>query len=116
MKDKDMKRTGKMLRIYRVKQGLTQAALAEKLNISTGYLGQIERGVRGFGLDTLRKVIYCINIPLDFFLDPEKFMERFFMYTKINLFEIDINKEILKESQVVITFYAVPIITRRLHN
>jgi len=37
---------GYNVKLYRLRKNLTQEQLAEKLNISTNYLGRIERGVQ----------------------------------------------------------------------
>jgi len=44
---------GKRIREERLRLNLTQEHLAEEINISTAYLGQIERGERHITLDKL---------------------------------------------------------------
>ncbi len=49
----DYKLLGKRIREERLRLGKTQESLAEEVNISTAYLGQIERGERSVTLDKL---------------------------------------------------------------
>ena len=44
---------GKRIREERLKLNLTQEKLAEDVNLSTAYIGQIERGERSLTLDNL---------------------------------------------------------------
>ena len=54
---------GRRVKELRRKQNLTQEALAEKLDISTSFLGHIERGTRIASLETLVKL--CIALDMD---------------------------------------------------
>lgn len=45
---------GKRIREERLKLNLTQERLAEDVNLSTAYIGQIERGERSLTLDVIR--------------------------------------------------------------
>ena len=55
------------MRIRRARKaaGMTQADLAEKLGISTSFLGHIERGTRKASLDTLVKMANEMGVSLD---------------------------------------------------
>ena len=53
---------GKNLRRIRLKQGLTQEALADKAGLHFTYVGQAERGLRNVTLDTLHKLTKALNI------------------------------------------------------
>ena len=44
---------GKRIKDYRNKCGFTQAALAEKLDVSVGFISQIERGITKPNLEML---------------------------------------------------------------
>ena len=48
---------GKRIREERLKLNLTQEKLAEDVNLSTAYIGQIERGERSLTLDNLIAVV-----------------------------------------------------------
>ena len=58
------KRLGKRIREERQRLNLTQAALAEAINISDTYMGAIERGVRSLALDTLVR----LGVTVDYML------------------------------------------------
>lgn len=59
---------GKRIREERTKLNLTQEQLAEKVDISTSYVGQIERGERNISLDTLINVANVLGVTIDFLL------------------------------------------------
>lgn len=50
---------------------LTQEQLALRLNLSQGYVNQIENGKRSFTLDTLQKVTDTLGIPIGAIFDEE---------------------------------------------
>ena len=49
----DYKLIGERIKKKRKGQGLTQDVLAEKLNVSVGYISQVERGITKISLDLL---------------------------------------------------------------
>jgi transcriptional regulator with XRE-family HTH domain len=59
---------GKRIREERLKMSLTQEKLAEEVNISTAYLGQIERGERSVTLDKLIPIAKRLGVTVDFLL------------------------------------------------
>lgn len=62
---------GLKIAYYRKKAGLTQEALADKINKSVNFIGQVEGTgtVRGVSLETLFKIADVLNVP------PAKFLE-----------------------------------------
>lgn len=64
----DYKKLGTAIRQARVSNGLTQEKVAETLNLSDSYIGQIERGERSVTLDTLEKLCNVLNINMGFLL------------------------------------------------
>ena len=61
---------GKKIKQKRMEAGLTQEKLAEMCNISTSYLGHIERGSRRLSIETAVKIAVFLNLSLDnLFLD-----------------------------------------------
>ena len=64
----DYKRLGKRIREERIKLNLTQAQLAEAIDISDTYLGAIERGERRLTLDTLVKLVNRLGVTVDYML------------------------------------------------
>lgn len=61
----DKELVGKRIKEYRIKAGLTQEALAERVGISPNYLSAIERGVKLVRLDKLVCIINEINCTAD---------------------------------------------------
>jgi len=59
---------GKNIRKYRKQQGLTQEQLAEMSNLSTNYVGAIERGEKTLTLKTLIGIVDALNITADLLL------------------------------------------------
>lgn len=64
----DYSALGKRIREERLKLNLTQERLAEDINISTAYLGQIERGERSLTLDKLIPLANRLGVTVDFLL------------------------------------------------
>ena len=61
----DRELVGKRIKEYRIKAGLTQEALAERVGISPNYLSAVERGVKLIRLDKLVSIINEINCTAD---------------------------------------------------
>lgn len=59
---------GKRIREERKKSNLTQAQLAELINVSTTYVGFIERGERSITLDKLVNIATALGISVDYLL------------------------------------------------
>lgn len=59
---------GENIKRERLKLNLTQDQLSEKLDISTSYLGRIERGERNLPLDTLIRISNIFNVSVDYLL------------------------------------------------
>lgn len=64
----DYKLLGKRIREERLRLGKAQENLAEEVNISTAYLGQIERGERSVTLDKLIPLANKLGVSVDFLL------------------------------------------------
>lgn len=60
---------GKRIREERLKLRLTQEKLAESIDVSSSYVGQIERGERSVTLDTLIKIINILGVTIDYLLE-----------------------------------------------
>ncbi len=56
------------IREERRKLGLTQAQLAEAVDISDTYMGAIERGERSLTLDTLVRLVNRLGVTVDYML------------------------------------------------
>ena len=64
----DYKRLGERIREERLRLNLTQAALAEAVDISDTYMGAIERGERSLTLDTLVRLVSRLGVTIDYML------------------------------------------------
>ena len=64
----DYKRLGTRIREERKRLHLTQAQLAEAIDISDTYMGAIERGERSLTLDTLVSLVNRLGVTVDYLL------------------------------------------------
>ena len=64
----DYKRLGERIREERQRLHLTQARLAEDVDISDTYMGAIERGERSLTLDTLVRLVNRLGVTVDYLL------------------------------------------------
>ena len=64
----DYKRLGERIREDRRRLNLTQAQLAEAVDISDTYMGAIERGERSLTLDTLVRLVNRLGVTVDYLL------------------------------------------------
>ena len=56
---------GQKIKHLRANAGMTQEQMSEKCEISTSYLGHIERGSRKLSLETAVKIADCLRISID---------------------------------------------------
>lgn len=59
---------GERIREERLRLNLTQAQLAEAIDISDTYMGAIERGERCLTLDTLVRLVNRLGVTIDYLL------------------------------------------------
>lgn len=59
---------GKRIREERLKLNLTQEQLAEMIDVSDTYIGQIERAERSLSLETLIKLSLKLGVTVDYLL------------------------------------------------
>lgn len=64
----DYMRLGQRIREERLRLNLTQAALAESVDISDTYMGAIERGERSLTLGTLVRIVNRLGVTVDYML------------------------------------------------
>lgn len=64
----DYSKLGKRIREERKKLNLTQAQLAEAIDISDTYMGAIERGEQSLTLDTLVRLVERLGVTVDYML------------------------------------------------
>ena len=68
----DQKKCGKRIKDMRNSIGLTQDQLAEKLNIATSTLGNIERGSKGISIDLAVEFCVVLDVSLDYLILGER--------------------------------------------
>ena len=59
---------GCRIRAERTKKEITQAQLAEWVDVSTAFIGQIERGERKFSIATLVDIASTLRVSVDYLL------------------------------------------------
>lgn len=64
----DYKLIGERIKRVRKSRGMTQEALAEQLNVSIGYVGQVERGITKISLDLLGAISAILEHDVAYFI------------------------------------------------
>ncbi|MDD3213979.1 MAG: helix-turn-helix transcriptional regulator [Eubacteriales bacterium] len=59
---------GRRIRKQRTLHGWTQEELAERVNVSTSFVGHVERGTRKASLETLVAIANVLDVSLDYLL------------------------------------------------
>lgn len=66
---KNLKTFGLRIQELRKKNNLTQSELAEKIGLSTNFIGMVERGERNTSVDKIFKLARAFNISLAQFFE-----------------------------------------------
>lgn len=66
---KNLKTFGSRVQELRKKNNLTQSELAEKIGLSTNFIGMVERGERNTSVDKIFKLAKAFNISLAQFFE-----------------------------------------------
>ncbi|MEG0511274.1 MAG: helix-turn-helix transcriptional regulator [Clostridia bacterium] len=66
----DYRYMGEQIRKHRREQGRTQAWLAESADVSTSFIGHVERGTRKASLETLGKICVALSCTMDVIAMP----------------------------------------------
>ena len=61
----DYAEMGRRVRQRRAERGMTQEQLAEKVGISTSFVGHIERAEKTASLETMAAICACLGVDLD---------------------------------------------------
>jgi transcriptional regulator with XRE-family HTH domain len=64
----DYSALGKRVRIRRKALGLTQEKLAEIVDVSTSFIGHIERGTRKLSVETLYELCKALDVSADYLM------------------------------------------------
>ena len=67
---------GRRIREERLRLNLTQEVLAEDVELTTAYIGQVERGERNLTLDNLIKVANRLGVTVDYLLSDSVIADR----------------------------------------
>jgi transcriptional regulator with XRE-family HTH domain len=62
---------GRRIRARRIECGMSQTALAEKLEISFQQVQKYEKGMNRVGAGRLQRICEVLQVPITFFYDPE---------------------------------------------
>ena len=94
----------KTIKSARIRSGLTQKQLAEKINTSPSAIGMYEQGRREPNYDTLSKLCNALNLPVcDFLSEDDGFnMDKALKYTLESLENeenVFLNGELLNEQE-----------------
>ncbi len=65
----DYKQIGQRVKNERIKRNMSREKLAEVLELSSVYIGQIERGERKMSLDTLASISGYLDLSLDYLVN-----------------------------------------------
>lgn len=71
----DNKLLGRYIKVYRIKKGLTQAELAEMVNVAAGMIGRYERGEKIPGRDMVFELAKALEFSLDALIFKSENME-----------------------------------------
>lgn len=74
---------GKRIREERLKLGFTQEKLAEQVDVTDSYIGQIERGERSLSLETLVKISNILGVTIDYLLGDSVKIEDKELYAEL---------------------------------
>ena len=69
----DQSAFGKRVKEARKEKGLSQAEMAEKLNISTNHYGHMEQGIKGCSIDLLLEMAGILQVSTDYLLLGQSF-------------------------------------------
>ena len=69
--DPRIKDIGKRIKKVRKEHGLSQSDLADKMNVSTSYVSDIENGKINFSLDSIMRLTEALQIAADWLLQTD---------------------------------------------
>jgi len=94
---------GKRVRFYRQQRQLSQAALAEKANISITFLSKIERGIKYPTSDSLSALANSLGVEVyELFRHDHSPAEQRILFER---FKIDITQNVMKTLETVYKAY-----------
>lgn len=98
------KTLGDRIKTKRISQGITQEKFAEHMDVSVGYISQLERGISKVSLERLVSISEYFNCNIDFFIEginsnTEHYLAQDFeeLYAQLSSHEKNILKILLQE-------------------
>ncbi|MBR3954162.1 MAG: helix-turn-helix transcriptional regulator [Clostridia bacterium] len=79
----DYKLIGSRIKQKRKEAGKTQEWLAEQLDVTVGYVSQVERGVTKISLDTLANISGCLATDIAFFVSGSATADTAYMQSEL---------------------------------
>ena len=100
----DYKILGKRIKAQRMAKGTTQEHFAEHLDVSVGYISQIERGITKISLDRLASISDYLECEMSYLLEgvnsgSEDYLDKDFnnLYRRLSSYEKKILTSLVKE-------------------
>ncbi len=78
---------GKNIYYYRKKKKLTQEELAEHMDLSVGFISQLERGIAKPSIDTLADICDVLECPVGAILEYSSYKNSPFLLELLEIFE-----------------------------
>ena len=79
----DYKLIGERIKRARKSQGMTQEVMAERLNVSIGYVSQVERGITKISLDLLGAISAILDHDIAYFVSESAIHSNEYMESEI---------------------------------
>ncbi|QQY79832.1 DNA-binding XRE family transcriptional regulator [Keratinibaculum paraultunense] len=94
----DFKNIGAKIRLERENLNLTREKLAELLDLSPYYIGQIERGERKMSVETLVNISKILHVSIDYLLDNScEIDNKYVVSESFDQYKLNENDDELKE-------------------
>ena len=100
----DYKVLGKRIKAQRIAKGTTQEHFAEHLDVSVGYVSQIERGITKISLDRLATISDYLECEMSYLLEgvnsgSEDYLDKDFnhLYRRLSAYQKKILTSLVKE-------------------
>lgn len=100
----DYKILGKRIKAQRMAKGTTQEHFAEHLDVSVGYISQMERGITKISLDRLASISDYLECEMSYLLEgvnsgSEDYLDKDFnnLYRRLSSYEKKILTSLVKE-------------------
>lgn len=100
----DYKLIGKRIKEKRNEYGITQAQLAEKLDVSIGYISQVERGITKISLDLLGSISSILCCDVSYFVTESAIDNNNYMSSELLL---QINELTSAQKKMLIEFIKI---------